>query len=266
MTLFGEAPAREVVLSALEFDVLWSHLGLPDMPLVIKVPSPGKTYQERAELERAAWDGIGERGLGRPIRLDAELERMLEVLALPDREVDGRIWLGHSVRVLCAARGSDGVLAVLEGSQLKLRQTTDFGLPRIALSVLPALPAGTGRSITLPSSDLDAAAAQAGNSVEALEAALRQYGVRAEDAHALSTVVSEVGDRGQFGVAARDEHGRRRRADRVIAFFDTPAGRYLQTRSASPSGVPWSTISPADNRRLTQHLDELLAELTDPDL
>ncbi|WP_086821145.1 ESX secretion-associated protein EspG [Allokutzneria sp. NRRL B-24872] len=266
MTLFGEAPSREVVLSPVEFDVLWSHLGLPEMPLVIRVPSPGKTHQERAELEHAVWDGIGARGLGRPIQLDAELERMLEVLALPDREVDGRVWLGRSVRVLAAARDGDGVLAVLEGSHLRLRQIADFGLPRTALSVLPTLPAGTGRSITLPSSDLDAAAAQAGNSVESLEAALRQYGVRAEDANALSTVVGDVGDRGQFGVAARDSHGKRHRADRVIGFFDTPAGRYLQTRSASPSGVPWSTISPADVRRLTQHLDELLAELTDPDL
>ncbi|MFB9904704.1 ESX secretion-associated protein EspG [Allokutzneria oryzae] len=266
MTLFGEAPAREVVLSTVEFDVLWNHLGLPEMPLVLRVPSPGKTHSERAELERAVWDDIGERGLGRPIRLDAELEQMLGVLALPDREVDGRVWLGRSVRVLAAARGSDGVLAVLEGSQLTLRQVADYGLPRTALSVLPPLPAGPGRSITLPSSDLDAAAAQAGDSVAALEAALRQYGVRAEDANALSTVVSEVGDRGQFGAAARDEHGKRRRADRVIAFFDTPAGRYLQTRSTSPGGVPWSTISPADARRLTQHLDELLTELTDPDL
>ena len=45
MTLFGldvgMSDTRDpVIISTLEFDVLWEHLGLETMPLVLKVPSP----------------------------------------------------------------------------------------------------------------------------------------------------------------------------------------------------------------------------------
>ena len=47
----GDLPAAEpITISALEFDVLWEHLRLAEMPLVLRVPSPGRTYTERREL------------------------------------------------------------------------------------------------------------------------------------------------------------------------------------------------------------------------
>ncbi|GLZ35644.1 ESX secretion-associated protein EspG [Lentzea sp. NBRC 105346] len=264
MTMFGldlgTSDLREPVsVSTLEFDVLWEHLRLETMPLVLKVPSPGKTREERRALEDQVWTALEARGLGGPRSLDPMLEDLLHVLNRPQQEVDGRLWLGRSVRVLAASKGQAGVLAVLEGSQLSLRPVDHEGLPREALSVLPTLPAGEGHSITLPSSDLDAAAATA-TSPEALEAALRNRGIRQEDAHTLSEMVRDVTFRGQYGAAARDKWGKRVRPDRVISFFDTPKGRYLQLRRSTPGQQPWSTMSPIDARRLHHHLTELLAE------
>lgn len=261
MTTFGLdlglSDVREpVTISALEFDVLWEHLRLETMPLVLKVPSPGKTHAERAELERQAWTALEQRGLGRPVSLDPMLEDLLHLLNRPQHEVDGRLWLGRSVRVLAAAKGQSAVLAVLDDDRLTLRPASSEGLPREALSVLPRLPAGPGHSVTLPSADLDAAAAAA-TTPDDLIAALTSRGVRAEDAKTLADMFRDASNRGQFGVAHRDKWGKRVRPDNVVAFFDTPAGRYIQLRRATPGQPPWSTIAPVDHRRLLHHLTSL---------
>ncbi|XVV03035.1 ESX secretion-associated protein EspG [Actinosynnema sp. CA-248983] len=262
MTTFGldlgMHDVREpVTISALEFDVLWEHLRLETMPLVLKVPSPGKTNAERADLERRAWAGLESRGLGRPVSLDPMLEDLLHLLNRPQREVDGRLWLGRSVRVLAAAKGQSAVLAVLDGEQLTLRPASADGLPREAVSVLPAVPPGPGHSVTLPSADLDAAAAAAGTP-DKLEAALRERGVRADDAKVLADMFKDAGNRGQFGGAVRDKWGKRVRPEHVVAFFDNPNGRYVQLRRATAGQQPWSTVSPTDPRRLVQHVTDLL--------
>ncbi|GAA4834455.1 ESX secretion-associated protein EspG [Saccharopolyspora rosea] len=252
---------RRLRLSALEFDVLTEHLGLERMPLVLKVPSPGRTRAERAELVDAVWRSLADRDLGGPTRLDPELEGMLRLLVRPDREVDARLWLDRSVRVLAAAGPvDDAVLVVKDEDELTFRPAAASGLAREAVSVLPA---GSGGSVSVPSADLDAAAEEAGDDLERLPTALVRRGVRADDAETLARMVNGVGSRGQFGVAARDRWGRRTRAGHVVGCFDTPHGRYAQLRRESPSGQPWSTIAPADARRLTAHVEELLAEVTD---
>ena len=51
-----------------------------------------------------------------------------------------------------------------------------------------------------------------------------------------------------------------RHADRVVAFFDTEEGRYLQQRRSSNGQPPWSTFTPTDVRRMMHQVDELIAE------
>ncbi|MFJ8964845.1 ESX secretion-associated protein EspG [Lentzea sp. NPDC102401] len=264
MTLFGldvgTSDTRDpVIISTLEFDVLWEHLGLEMMPLVLKVPSPGKTTEERRAIEDQVWLQLGARGLGGPRSLDPTLEDLLHVLNRPQQEIDARMWLNErSLRVLAAGKGQAGVLAILDGTQLILRPAEADGLPREALTALPTAPAGEGHSITLPSADLDGAAASA-TTPEDLEAALSAT-LRADDAHTLAEMVRDASNRGQFGAAARDKWGKRVRPDRVVAFYDTPKGRYLQMRRAVDGQPPWSTITPVDYRRMHHHLVELLAE------
>jgi len=250
-----------VTISALEFDVLWEHLGMeyPTMPLVLKVPSPGRTDDERAAIVRRVWTGLEQRGLGGPVSVNPTLARLLPLLQRPDRELDGRLWLGGDVRVLAAASGADAVLAILADGSLTLYGADATGLPRFALSMLPAAPAGPGRSITLPTADFEAAAKEATKQAE-LSPALRSRGVRGDDADTLADMIGDMVARGQYGAAARDRWGRRVRTPRVISFFDTAAGRYLQVRREQDGAEPWTTISPADSRRMRQHLTELYEE------
>jgi hypothetical protein len=259
----GSVAADPLEISALEFDVLWEHYyGVEQLPLVLKVPSPGKTEDERRRLVRGAWDGLGRRGLGSPVDPHPALTHLLDLLRRPDREIDGRLWVDGELRLLAAATGDEAVLATMSGGRLRLRPADATGLPRFALSVLPTAPAGPGQSITLPTADFTAAAREAVKREE-LVVALRSRGVRDADAKALAEMIGDIVARGQFGCASRDKWGRRVRHHRVISFFDTADGRYLQIlRRNAEDAEPWTTISPANPRRMLHHLTELHEEPT----
>jgi hypothetical protein len=260
MTIGADTGTEPVRISALEFDVLWEHYyGVDQMPLVLKVPSPGRTDSERSRIVRSVWDGLARRGLGSPVDPHPALTHLLHLLRRPDREIDGRCWLGGELRLLVAATGDEAVLATLSNGALSLRPADATGLPRFALSVLPPAPAGPGQSITLPTVDFTAAAREA-RKQEELATALRDRGVRDSDAKALAEMIGDIVNRGQYGSATRDRWGRRVRATRVISFFDTAAGRYLQIRRTEDGTEPWTTISPADPRRMLQHLTALHEE------
>lgn len=261
MTLFGSdldaaGTGEPVAVTALEFDVLWEHLGFDEMPVVLRVPSPGATRRERADLVNGAWESLRAKGYGRQVDLDPRLHAMLSVLDRPDTEVDGRLWYERETRLLAAARGEAAVLATLVDGVLTLRAAAPTGLVREALGMLSGKPAGGGRSVTLPAARFESAAAQ-GATQDGFEEALRAQGVRADDARQLREMIGDLQGHGQFGAAARDRWGGRRRADHVVGFFDTAAGRYLQIRRGSPGEEQWSTLSPADTRRLHQHVEAM---------
>ena len=258
----GDRETEPITLSALEFDVLWEHLRLGQLPLVVKVPSPGKTFEERARLEERAWADLEGRGLGRPVELNADIENILSVLAKPDREVDARAYAGgRHVRVLAAATDERAAVAELCDGEVRLRHASATGLPAAALAVLPPLAPGPGQSVTLRTEDFEAAARGAEGTHEGFHKSLLEHGIRADDAGPLAEMIKDVAGTGNFGAAARDKFGRRRRADRVVSFFDTEDGRYVQIRRPAPDGTQWTTISPADPRNLTHHVDELLTEI-----
>jgi hypothetical protein len=247
-------------ITALEFDVLWEHYALDAMPLVLRVPSPGRTDDERARLVNRVWEGLERRGLGSAADPDPRLARLLFLLRRPEREIDARLWVGRQLRVFAAATADEGVLATMTGNNLTLRPADATGLPRYALSVLPPAPAGPGQSITLRTADFEAAAHEGGADRGKFEDELRARGMRAGDAEQLVEMIGDVVNQGQYGSAVRDRWGRRVRAGRVISFFDTKDGRYLQVRREAEGAEPWTTISPADGRRMLQHLTELHAE------
>ena len=262
--LFGiveqAAPGTSIAVSRLEFDVLWESLALGEMPLVLKVESPGRTHTERRRLVEDAWQAMENRGFVRSATEYERLTDLVRLLARPEREIDGRLWFGRkvgSIRVLAAASGADAAMAVLSAEGLTLREAAPSGLAREALSVLPPLPAGNGESVTVPSRQLEAAAKNAATPTE-FETALRENGVRERDAALLAAMMMRLRRHGQFGAAARDRWGHRTRARRVLSVFDTRAGRYLQTRSiAEPDAEPWTTVSPADQRLLISQLEDL---------
>ncbi len=254
----GAAP---ITISPVEFDVLWEHLRLAEMPLVLRLPSPGRTYTERRQVTAGAWRALADRGLGTPSAVDDRLAQLMRLLAEPEREIDGRFGATRGVRLLVAATGDEAVFAVLSKRGLVLSEAPVTGLAREALSVLPVVGAGQGESITVRSSVLDAAAAEAATPEE-FELALCRRGLRLRDATTLRMMLTGVRRQGQFGAAARSPRGHRRRARHVVGFFDTEGGRYLQLRAEAEDGEAWSTVSPADNRLLITQLTELLAAVT----
>lgn len=260
ISLSAGQDAPVFTLSAVEFEVLWTHLGFDQTPLVLKVPSTGRTWTERRRVEDTAWSTMGARGLGGPVRPDPTLVAMLRLLNAPSREVDGRLWLGRGVRLVAAGGCDTAVLATKVDDQFTLRAITPGSLAAEAVACLPRLGPGLGRSVTLPSRDLDAAATAP--DAAALVEALRARGIRGDDASMLARMTRDAGHRGQFGVAGRDSWGRRTRPDDVVGFFDTPHGRYLQRRRDSGHNTLWSTIAPTDGRRLIAAIDELLDQAT----
>ncbi|GAB3433118.1 ESX secretion-associated protein EspG [Actinophytocola sediminis] len=250
-----------VKLSTLEFDVLWERARLPRKHEAIAVPSPGKTHTERAELVAKVLAELGARGLVVGDRVTGELFDKLDLLARPQLSIDSWVWSNREIRALTAVTGNQAVLAVVEGDEVWLIPARDTAVAESAVSVCGEAPAGPGMSVSLPTDVLTAADAEAGGDSRELSAALIRRGVPNSDAKNLAVMVTGMDLRGQFGVSRAQRDGRPTRGGRIVAFHDTPHGRYAYLAKPNNDGRSWSTVTPADNRRLAMLIRELLDEV-----
>lgn len=250
-----------VKLSTLEFDVLWERERLPRKLEAISVPSPGKTHSERARLVAKALAELESRGLTVHERAVGELLDRLELLARPQVCIDSWVWSDREIRALTAMSGNQAVLAVVEGDEVWLIPARDTAIAESAVSICGEAPAGPGLSVSVPTDVLTAADAEAGGDSRELSAALIRRGVPNSDAKTLGLMVSGMDLRGQFCASRVQRDGRLVRADRVVAFHDTPQGRYAHLAKPNNDGRGWSTVTPADNRRIAMLVRELLDEV-----
>jgi len=250
-----------LVLSALEFDVLWEALDLPPKHVALDVPSPGKTHTERRELVAQAWRSLADRGLADGTRPDGELLDRLMLLARPELSIDSWVWTDRQISALTVASGDGVAMGVVDGEEVWLIPARDTALAEAAVSIAGELGPGPGRSVSLPSDVLQEADEQAKGDPHRFISALDELRVDLGDAQALAGMLSGAVLRGQVGVERRRRDQRMMRADRVVAFHDTAAGRYLYLRKPSTDGRQWSTVTPADNRRLSASVQELLDEV-----
>ncbi len=250
-----------VVLSTLEFDVLWESERLPDRHVALDLPSPGKTHTERANLVREAFDGLERRGLSKKDRAIPELVDWLNMLSNPQVSFDSWVWSDHEIRSLAVSSGSQGLLAVVEPTEVWLIPARDTALADAAVSIAGVVPAGRGFSVSVATDLLIEADARSGGNVQNLVSALKDSGVSPVNANGLGAMLTGMGNRGQFGAERRGRDLHMHRADRVVAFHDTPEGRYGYLTRRNASGQSWSTITPADNTMLAQWLRELLDEV-----
>ncbi|HEV2782013.1 MAG TPA: ESX secretion-associated protein EspG [Actinophytocola sp.] len=250
-----------VVLSTLEFDVLWERENLPPRHVAVDVLSPGKTHSERAALVRQAFDALEQRGLAKGDRAVPELADWLNLLAHPQIAIDSWVWTDHEIKSLAVATGGEGLLAVVELKEVWLIPARDTALADAAVSIAGVQPAGRGYSVSVATELLHAADARAQGNPQTMATYLKERGVSTVDAQTLAATLSGMGIRGQFGAERRQRDGQVRRADRVVAFHDTPEGRYAYLVRPSNDGRTWSTITPADNTLLAACVRELLDEI-----
>lgn len=250
-----------VKLSALEFDVLWERERLPRKHEALGVPSPGKTHTERAQLVREAFAGLEARGLADGERADGELLDRLNLLARPQVCVDSWVWTDREIRALTALTGNQALLAVVDAGEVWLIPARDTAIAESAVSICGESPAGPGMSVSVPTDLLTDADAEARGDSRELAVALVRRGIANSDAKTLAGMVTGMGLRGQFGASRLHRDGRLVRAGRVVAFHDTPQGRYAYLAKPNNDGRSWSTVTPADNRRLAMLVRELLDEV-----
>ncbi|WP_214367517.1 ESX secretion-associated protein EspG [Pseudonocardia sp. H11422] len=248
------APGHRRVLTVVEFDVLWERLGLGPTPVVLRLASPGRTHSERAQLVAAGLQALRRRGLADASGPDPELARLLRLLSRPTRQLELRAWLGRSVRAVAAGDPDSAVLAVREDATVALEGCGS--LPGGMLSALPIAGPGPGRASTVPTQVLAEALARPGE----LRQALIARAVPSTEATLLARMLHDGGRRSQLTALATDRWGVSRRLPRVLTVLDGPRGRYLLTRSTADDGTEWTTIGPADGRRLRHRVDELLSE------
>jgi len=250
-----------IVLSKLEFDVLWESEKLPAKHEALTVPSPGRTHTERRKLVAEAFAGLEQRGLAKRDRAVPELADLLIMLAHHQLAIDSWVWTDHRISSLAVVAGSAALLAAVDGPQVWLIPARETSIAEAAVSISGDVVAGPGRSVSVPTDVVTAADAEARGDARAFATALMNKGVSGADAKMMAEMVREMNVRGQFCVTRQQRDQRMARADRVVAFHDTPRGRYVHLAKPNNDGRMWSTVTPADSRRLATCVQELMAEV-----
>jgi hypothetical protein len=256
-----ESTNGSIVLSALELEILWEVERLPPRHAALEVPSPGTTHGERAELVEQAWASLRARGLARGRNASGELIDMLNLFAHPKIAIDVWIWTDREIKGLAVSFGSQALLGVVDAGEVWLIPAWPGRLAEAAVSVAGELAPGVGQSISVPHDLLVEADAEARGEAKALVTALEDRDVPLWQAQELAGMLVGQEARGQFGVQRAGRDGQLRRADRVVSFYDTDAGRYLFQLGRNTDGRDWATVTPADNQLLARRLWELLDEV-----
>ncbi|MGM1059967.1 ESX secretion-associated protein EspG [Saccharothrix sp. Mg75] len=240
-----------VVLSHLEFDLLWEDFGEGDPPYPLEVPSHGGTEDERDELGAAVLRTLTEAGLADGDDVSPELEDLFGLLAHGSPSIDALVFRPTPWRVLATTRGARGVLAVLNDSEVALEPVAD---PVAAvLRVVGDAAPGPGDPVSLPRPAFSAAVdAYATQGHAALERTLARAGVTGRATRAITTLV----DAPRVATGQLAATGRTGRSP-VLSWTDTAAGRYALTTERS-GAEQWVRISPADTAWLTRHLAGLV--------
>jgi EspG family len=247
-----------VELSTTEIEVCWKQLQLNELPVVIDVPTLGRTDAERRQLVAHTLEGLREHRLLGEHGIDPDLADLLVTLARHHWAVEAWLLLDRPVRALAACRGEVGALATVDGNRVRLAPCAPHQL-FYELIRLAGLTAGPGRSVTVRAENLDAAALVAGRDMQRLAEELTHRGERYGDAQALARMCARHGQLGQFGALARDHLGRRRSGRRVIGLHATPDGWYSQLRRIGHGGT-FVTVTPASHDVVTTQLRELITE------
>ncbi|MFC4005000.1 ESX secretion-associated protein EspG [Prauserella oleivorans] len=243
-----------VTLHPGELYLLWTELGLGELPDVLEIPHVGRTAAARAELIAIADEALAGRGLGTVARPAPDLEELLRALAAPELTVDMRaVGQDRSFRAV-GAIGRFGVvtIGVAEGD-VRLGPVERAELVGTILGALSPLPAGPGGPGNARFADYRRAcrAAEHEGAGGFLDV-LRGAGVRSSEAGTFLRAIEGRAAGGYLG-ATSTAHGR---SPGTVNWVDTEQGRYVLRRHGD-----WVTVTPADLARLHSMAEEMVADL-----
>lgn len=255
-------------LSLPAVDILWEDLKLGNVPFPLEMRGHGDTAEERARIRTAVYSQLERRGLARSGRPAPGLEDTLTLLAAPKVSID-LVALGDfadpaPIRAVVAARGKHAVLAIQRELAINLSGVRDTAIVSSIVDLLPPNRSGPGQSVTLPASVLSPPPEPKVGRHRRPEAGapvLHTVTPR-RDLTGELRLVDSIMERptvcaGSIGVVLRDERGKAHRLP-GIGFFDTDQGRYATSVIRGDDGEDWTTLSPADNVRLTHRLAQTL--------
>jgi hypothetical protein len=249
--------ARGLVLSHLEFDLLWEDFSDNEPPYPLEVPSHGATMPERDELGADVFEGLQQAGLADGEDIDPAVEDLLNLLDCPTRSVDALVFGDKARQVLTASKGDSGVLAVLDDAELLLEPVRATELVGGVMSVIGDLPAGPGEPVRLPREALSAAMdAYAHNGYDTFERTLSGAGVTGRSIRPLATLVESVRT-GAGQVATNGPAGR----SPILSWYDTQAGRYAVTVE-DVGQERLATLSPADGTWMLRRITAMLTQVS----
>ncbi|PXY31905.1 ESX secretion-associated protein EspG [Prauserella muralis] len=243
-----------------EFYLLWTELGLGELPAVLEIPYVGRTAQARAALVDLASRALADRDLGTVARPAADLEAMLRALAEPDIRLDLQVYGGPDVsfRAVGVAGGRGVVTAGAGDGDVLLGPVSRQALPAALLQAVPELPAGIGSPGNARMADyVRACRAGEHDGAGGFLDVLRRAGVRPSEANVFLRAVTAHTGGGWFGAGARSHDGRWMRAPGVVSWVDTGEGRYALRRRGE-----WVTVTPADPPRLLSLVEDSLVDLS----
>jgi hypothetical protein len=243
-----------VVLSHLEFDLLWEDLGNGDMPYPLSVPSHGETMAARDELGATVFAALGEAGLADEHDVAPELIDLFELLSSPVVSVDALVVGDEPWRLLAAVKDKLGVLAVLDSREVALEPFRGNELVPTVVRILGEATPGPGGQMRLPRVAFSAAMdGYARGGYAGFETALSTAGITGRTVRPLATLVTSA--RYAAGQLAVNGPGGR---SPVTSWFDTEAGRYAVT-GEDLGGEAWVTVTPADGSWIADRIASLVA-------
>jgi hypothetical protein len=241
-----------IQLSAVELYLLWSAMGLGELPEVLDVLHVGRIPARRAELVAAASRSLAARDLGTVTAPARDLAAMLRALGAGTASLDMRVYgAGTPLFAFATAGPAGAAVAARVGEEVRVGSVRATALASSLLGSLTPLPAATGRPANVSAADYEAACAEgAADGVPGFTRALQAAGVRVAEASTLAHALTSRTGGGQLGATGRV------RAPAVVGWLDTPDGRFALRRSGG-----WITITPADIPRLTSMAEEMLADV-----
>lgn len=250
----GIPPWTVTELSPTEFDVCHELLALPPVPLVLAVPSPGRTSEERSSVIADALDSLTRRGLADGDGPHPDLADALGLTHRFDWAADLRFWTGtHQLRARIAIAGDHAVIVGIDRGRVVLYPLPAHAALEELLSTTgdPRIRGPRHRTINIRTTALTAATTRAGSRGVRLSDELIAEGEPRAAASAVGHLTSAVISWGQIAVAT----GAQGRSSRVVAFHDTPTCRVMHLRRPEHT-----TFAPVTNTQLAAAVHELLEE------